>query len=111
MNKILLLPLLFIAYTENTTAENINKIIDLSQKSIEELLYLSGKKHLPACFYSEDNFRGRYYCLAAPEMIDLYNIEDKHLNDQISSIDIPKGVQVTIYENDNFNSPYYNLSE
>ncbi|EEQ15791.1 hypothetical protein yfred0001_25950 [Yersinia frederiksenii ATCC 33641] len=44
-------------------------------------------------------------------MIDLYNIEDKHLNDQISSIDIPKGVQVTIYENDNFNSPYYNLSE
>ncbi len=111
MNKILLLPLLFIAYTENTIAENINNIIDLSQKSIEELLYLSGKKHLPACFYSEDNFRGRYYCLAAPEMIDLYNIEDKHLNDQISSIDIPKGVQVTIYENDNFNSPYYNLSE
>nr|WP_241391318.1 hypothetical protein [Yersinia frederiksenii] len=111
MNKLLLLPLLFIAYTENTTAENINKIIDLSQKSIEELLYLSGKKHLPACFYSKDNFRGRYYCLAAPEMIDLYNIEDKHFNDQISSIDIPKGVQVTIYENDNFNSPYYNLSE
>ncbi|OWF70163.1 hypothetical protein B4903_23255, partial [Yersinia frederiksenii] len=52
-----------------------------------------------------------YFCLLAPEKIDLYNIEDKHFNDTIASISIPNRVQVTIYKNDNFNSPHYNLTE
>lgn len=105
MNK-LLLSLFTIIYSAN-----INAIVDLSNRSIEELIHLSGKKHLPACFYSEDNFQGEYFCLLAPEKIDLYNIEDKHFNDTIASISIPNRVQVTIYKNDNFNSPHYNLTE
>ncbi|WP_145543692.1 GNAT family protein [Yersinia frederiksenii] len=106
MNKLLLSSLFIIIYSAST-----NAIVDLSNRSIEELIHLSGKKHLPACFYSEDNFQGEYFCLIAPEMIDLYNTENKHFNDKITSISIPQDVQVTVYKNDRFNSPHYNLTE
>ncbi len=80
-------------------------------ESIGETLYSQPKSSTPVCFYVEDNFQGESFCLTVPEEIDLYNIKDNHLNDKISSIKIPKNVQVTIYKNDNFNAPHYNLTE
>ncbi|CNH39076.1 N-acetyltransferase GCN5 [Yersinia thracica] len=106
MKKLLWLPLLFIVFSNN--AECNDNIVN---KSIGEPLYFTEKEYAPACFYTEDNFQGEYICLVPPIMMDLYNTGDYNLNDRISSIKIPEDVQVAIYKNDNFNPPYYTLTE
>lgn len=66
---------------------------------------------LPACFYTEDNFQGQSICLTAPKAIDLYDPEYKYFTLPISSIKIPKGIQVTVYKNDSLKNNHYNLTE
>ncbi|ELI7943088.1 hypothetical protein RSG29_001669 [Yersinia enterocolitica] len=106
MNKLLLFHLLFVLYSENAKSNDISL-----KESIGDALYFTQKISNPACFYAEDNFQGESVCLTPPEIMDLYNDEKYDLNDKISSISIPENVQVTIYENDNFNPHYYNLTE
>jgi Beta/Gamma crystallin/Exotoxin A binding len=73
-----------------------------------------------ACFYQRDDFTGDPMCLSAGESIDLYSdntpARKKYhllnpLNDGISSIKIPPGLQATVYEDDNYNGTYYTLHE
>lgn len=106
MNKLLLLSLLIMTYSGQAKSDD-NAI----NESIGDALYLKQKNYSPACFYSKDNFEGESVCLTPPETMDLYDTKDYDLNDKISSIKIPDNVQVAIYINDNFNLPYYNLTE
>ncbi|WP_432322755.1 beta/gamma crystallin domain-containing protein [Yersinia enterocolitica] len=106
MNKLLLLSLLIMTYSGHAKSDD-NAI----NESIGDALYLKQKNYFPACFYSKDNFEGESVCLTPPQIIDLFDTNDYDLNDKISSIKIPDNVQVAIYINDNFNLPYYNLTE
>ncbi|MFM1347696.1 peptidase inhibitor family I36 protein [Yersinia proxima] len=73
------------------------------------------------CFYTEDEFQGDSTCLASNQQIDLYQDAESIIesnrkslpiyNDSIQSITIPEGMIATIYENDNFNSPFFKLTE
>ncbi|EKN3345672.1 GNAT family N-acetyltransferase [Yersinia ruckeri] len=83
----------------------------ISMIDIKEPLQSKGKTVAPICFYTEDHFQGEHFCLNPPEMIDLYNTENQNLNDKVSSIKIPDGMQVTIYKNDKFNAPHYSFTE
>ncbi|EPM2820256.1 GNAT family N-acetyltransferase [Yersinia enterocolitica] len=51
-------------------------------------------------------------CFASGENIDFLDRDDEVIeNDTISSISIPNGMFATIYRNDNYNPPYFNLME
>ncbi|MDN0121576.1 GNAT family N-acetyltransferase [Yersinia frederiksenii] len=73
------------------------------------------------CFYTEDNYQGDSTCLASNQQIDLYHDSqgiinsDRNVllvhNDSIKSITIPDGMMATIYKNDNFNAPFFELTE
>ncbi|CFQ35554.1 GNAT family N-acetyltransferase [Yersinia aleksiciae] len=73
------------------------------------------------CFYTEDYFQGEKTCLHSGRQIDLYHeyissflLEtDPSIidNDSINSINIPPGMMATIYKNDNFNAPFFSLTE
>ena len=73
------------------------------------------------CFYTEDDFQGDSSCLVSNQQIDFYHdIEailesDREVfpiqNDSIQSITIPQGMIATIYMNDNFNAPFFKLTE
>lgn len=73
------------------------------------------------CFYTEDMFQGSSTCLASNQQIDFYHdaeaiIESNRevlpiYNDSIQSVTIPQGMIATIYKNDDFNSPFFKLSE
>lgn len=64
------------------------------------------------CLYSEDKFQGKSKCFANKESADLFNEDDTMIgNDNASSIHIPDGMLATIYKNDDYNPPYFNLTE
>ncbi|MFW5389597.1 GNAT family N-acetyltransferase, partial [Yersinia sp. 2542 StPb PI] len=73
------------------------------------------------CFYTEDGFQGETTCLASNQQIDFYHDTENILesdrevlpihNDSIQSITIPQGMIATIYKNDNFNAPFFKLTE
>ncbi|MFA3759585.1 peptidase inhibitor family I36 protein [Yersinia sp. 2466 StPb PI] len=73
------------------------------------------------CFYTEDQFQGDTTCLASNQQIDFYHDTENILesdrevlpihNDSIQSITIPQGMIATIYKNDNFNAPFFKLTE
>lgn len=73
------------------------------------------------CLYTEDNFQGSRTCLASNQQIDFYHdieaiIESDRqalpiYNDSIQSISIPQGMIATIYKNDNFQFPFFKLTE
>ncbi|CND53325.1 N-acetyltransferase GCN5 [Yersinia pseudotuberculosis] len=73
------------------------------------------------CFYTEDNFQGDSTCLAASQHIDLYSDAEGFANsnrtvlpihnDSIQSIKVPLGMMTTIYKNDQFNAPFFELTE
>nr|WP_071990289.1 hypothetical protein [Yersinia pseudotuberculosis] len=73
------------------------------------------------CFYTEDKFQGDSMCLAASQHIDLYSDTEGFANsdriilpirnDSIKSIKVPIGMMTTIYKNDNFNAPFFELTE
>lgn len=64
------------------------------------------------CLYSEDKFQGKSKCFANKENADLFNEDDTMIgNDNASSIHIPDGMLATIYKNDDYNPPYFNLTE
>lgn len=48
------------------------------------------------CFYEDNNFQGASYC--AFQGRDIQNFVNIKLNDKVSSIAIPQGVTVTVYE-------------
>ncbi|MCW6567165.1 hypothetical protein [Yersinia ruckeri] len=83
----------------------------ISMIDMKEPLQSTIKTVAPICFYAEDHFQGEHFCLTPPEMIDLYNTENQYLNDKVSSIKTPAGMQVTIYKNDKFNAPHYSFTE
>lgn len=74
-----------------------------------------------ACFYDEDKFQGNSTCLALNQKIDLYHDSQGIINsnrnsllinnDSINSITVPQGMMATIYKNDNFNAPFFKLTE
>lgn len=73
------------------------------------------------CFYTEDKFQGESICLASDEQRDLFSNRKLIIepdsealtihNDSIKSIAIPPGMKATVYGNDNFNAPYFELTE
>ncbi|MGP2541080.1 exotoxin A binding domain-containing protein [Yersinia sp. 2541 StPb PI] len=51
-------------------------------------------------------------CLSHKQGIDFIDQDDEVIrNDSISSISIPNGMFATIYKNDSYNMPYFNLAE
>ncbi|WP_049612180.1 GNAT family N-acetyltransferase [Yersinia pekkanenii] len=51
-------------------------------------------------------------CLSHEQGIDFIDQDDEVIiNDSISSISIPNGMFATIYKNDSYNMPYFNLTE
>ncbi|WP_120806247.1 hypothetical protein [Yersinia sp. IP36721] len=105
-NKLLLFFIITSIYSSNVKPQDI-----IYEADIEASTQPQKKTSTPICFYTNDNFQGEHFCLNTSEMIDLYNTDNKHLNDKISSIKIPKGMQAEIYKNDKFNAPYYNVTE
>ncbi|MBX9475709.1 peptidase inhibitor family I36 protein [Yersinia enterocolitica] len=73
------------------------------------------------CFYTEDKFQGDSTCLTSRQQIDLHHdteviIESNReilpiQNDSIQSIKIPQEMIATIYKNDNFQPPFFMLTE
>lgn len=64
------------------------------------------------CLYNEDDFQGESMCLSHEQGIDFIDQDDEVIrNDSISSISIPNGMFATIYKNDSYNMPYFNLTE
>ena len=73
------------------------------------------------CFYTEDKFKGDSICLAPNQKIDLYQDSatavksDSNLtpinNDSIQSITVPPEMTATIYKNDNYIPPFFELQE
>lgn len=71
--------------------------------------YISNRK---VCLYSDDKFLGKSRCFFSGDEMDLYEKDDTMIgNDNASSIHIPDGMLATIYKNDDYNSPYFNLTE
>lgn len=73
------------------------------------------------CFYMDDEYQGESTCLHPGQEVDLY-LEYKKLfhsaypspiidNDSVNSIKIPSGMMAKIYKNDNFNPPFFSLTE
>lgn len=48
------------------------------------------------CFYEDDNFQGRSYCVYPGQ--EIANFKDIGFNDRVSSIAIPRGVVLTVYQ-------------
>ncbi len=64
------------------------------------------------CLYSEDKLQGKSKCFSNQEKSDLFNEDDVMIgNDNTSSIYIPDGMLATIYKNDDYSPPYFNLTE
>ncbi|HDM8290027.1 TPA: GNAT family N-acetyltransferase [Yersinia enterocolitica] len=64
------------------------------------------------CLYSEDKFEGKSKCFSNQEKSDLFEEDDTMIgNDNTSSIYIPDGMLATIYKNDDYSPPYFNLTE
>jgi Beta/Gamma crystallin len=54
-----------------------------------------------ACFYADDNFQGRSFCVNPGSVIT--NLADySGVNDKFSSAIIPRGFSVTVYEHKDF---------
>ncbi|EOD4113798.1 GNAT family N-acetyltransferase [Yersinia enterocolitica] len=71
--------------------------------------YISDQK---VCLYSEDKLQGNSRCFFNGEKRDLYEKDDTMIgNDNASSINIPDGMIATIYKNDDYSPPYFNLTE
>lgn len=74
-----------------------------------------------ACFYTQDKFQGDSMCLASNQQIDLHHDHEPLIesgrevfpihNDSIRSITVPHGMTAKVYRNDNFNLPFFNLTE
>ncbi|WP_249192824.1 beta/gamma crystallin-related protein [Yersinia sp. Marseille-Q3913] len=71
------------------------------------------------CFYEDDNFMGDAICLSEGKKANLYNYDNiktlspmlRSFNDEIKSISVPAGMQVTIYQHDNFTGNEFTLTE
>ncbi|WP_145518797.1 peptidase inhibitor family I36 protein [Yersinia mollaretii] len=68
-----------------------------------------------ACFYEYDQFFGNSICLSGGEKMDLYkgneSYIDRSLNDRVSSIKVPKNMQVTLFKDDHYNGDKITLTE
>ena len=74
--------------------------------------FFSPIENREVCLYNDDNLSGKSMCFIRGESIDFLDRDDEAVeNDSISSISIPNGMFATIYKNDNYNSPYFNLME
>jgi hypothetical protein len=76
----------------------------------------SGPGDQQICFYTDAYFQGTSFCMNAWDR-PIYDLRQMGLNDQISSIRIPYGVTVTVFQDINFQgqrrdytSDVYNLS-
>lgn len=74
--------------------------------------YIPQINNTKVCLYNEDDFQGESMCLSHEQGIDFIDQDDEVIrNDSISSISIPNGMFATIYKNDSYNMPYFNLTE
>ncbi|WP_145522157.1 GNAT family N-acetyltransferase [Yersinia aldovae] len=74
--------------------------------------FFSPIENREVCLYNDDSLSGKSMCFIRGESIDFLDRDDEAVeNDSISSISIPNGMFATIYKNDNYNSPYFNLME
>ncbi|AJJ63753.1 GNAT family N-acetyltransferase [Yersinia aldovae] len=75
----------------------------------EYIDYINNRK---VCLYSDDKLEGNSRCFFNGDKIDLYETDDTLIgNDKTSSIHIPDGMLATIYKNDDYSPPYFNLTE
>ncbi len=75
----------------------------------EYIDYINNRK---VCLYSDDKLEGNSRCFFNGDRIDLYETDDTLIgNDKTSSIHIPDGMLATIYKNDDYSPPYFNLTE
>ncbi|WP_145566341.1 hypothetical protein [Yersinia massiliensis] len=98
--QFLLLPLSFLLLSEISCAE-VN--LSNSRGIINAHLKKMSNDTLSACFYQEDFFEKKAFCLTPPMMID-FTLENNigiRAND-IQSIRIPENTQVTVYQGENF---------
>lgn len=91
-----------------------------NKKSILNDAISSFKIKKAACFYDDDYFSGEAFCISAGEEIDLYVDHNginqnypiiNYMNDEIKSINIPFGFQVSVYEDDHFNGTSFTLTD
>jgi hypothetical protein len=55
-----------------------------------------GPSYQAACFYEDDNFRGRSFCVEPGQVVS--NLSSYGVNDRFSSVIIPQGMSITVYE-------------
>lgn len=97
-----------------TLKESVDLLSFKGEKGFNDAISSFSIKHA-ACFYEYDQFFGGSICLSGGERIDLYKGNESHidrsLNDRVSSIKVPRNMQVTLFKDDNFNGEEITLTE
>lgn len=108
--KTILIYLVISCYVEANDADiDHTKPMEKFNANEKYIDYIESRK---ACLYSDDDFQGNSRCFFNGEKIDLYDKDDTMIgNDKTSSIHIPDGMLATIYKNDDYSPPYFNLTE
>lgn len=109
--KTILIHLIIISSYVEANDVDIDHTKPMSNFSTREkyIDYIESRK---ICLHSDDKFMGNSRCFFNGEKIDLYEKDDTMIgNDKTSSIHIPDGMLATIYKNDDYSPPYFNLTE
>ncbi|WP_145551793.1 peptidase inhibitor family I36 protein [Yersinia mollaretii] len=97
-----------------TLKESVDLLSSKGEKGLNDAISSFSIKHA-ACFYEYDQFLGGSLCLSGGEKIDLYKESESHidrsLNDRVSSIKVPKNMQVTLFKDDHYNGDVITLTE
>ncbi|EEQ09990.1 Beta-gamma-crystallin [Yersinia mollaretii ATCC 43969] len=97
-----------------TLKESIDFLSSKGAKGLNDAISSFSIKHA-ACFYEYDQYFGGSMCLSGGEKMDLYKGLESHidrsLNDRVSSIKVPKNMQVTLFKDDNYNGDKITLAE
>ncbi|HFI1944341.1 TPA: GNAT family N-acetyltransferase [Yersinia enterocolitica] len=108
--KTILIYLVISCYAEANDADiDHTKPMEKFNTNERYIDYISSRK---VCLFSDDNFQGNSRCFYNGDKMDLYEEDDTMIgNDKTSSIHIPDGMLATIYKNNDYSPPYFNLTE
>lgn len=97
-----------------TLKESVDFLSSEGAKGLNDAISSFSIRHA-TCFYEYDQFLGNSICLSGGEKMDLYKGHETHidrsLNDRISSIKVPKNMQVTLFKDDHYNGDSITLTE
>lgn len=97
-----------------TLKESIDFLSSKGDKGLNDAISSFSIKNA-ACFYEYDQYFGDSMCLSGGEKMDLYKGQESHvdrsLNDRVSSIKVPKNMQITLFKDDNYNGEEITLTE